>query len=57
MEYTIGGDVFMEKREGHIIAGEAGGTAAGKGARTYKVSLPSVWLREMGLTGEDRRLL
>ena len=47
----------MEKREGHIIAGEAGGTAAGKGARTYKVSLPSVWLREMGLTGEDRRLL
>ena len=45
----------MEKREGHIIAGKAGGTA-GKNAMTYKVSLPSAWLQEMELTGEDRRI-
>ena len=45
----------MEKREGHIIASKAGGTA-GKGAKTYKVSLPSAWLHEMELTGGDRRI-
>ena len=45
----------MEKRKGHIIAGRAGGTA-GKNAMTYKVSLPSAWVREMGLSGEERQV-
>lgn len=45
----------MEIRQGKLIVGAAGGTAAG-GAKTYKVSLPSVWLREIGLGGEQRQL-
>ena len=45
----------MEKRGGRIIAGRAGGTA-GKNAMTYKVSLPSAWVREMGLSGEGRQI-
>ena len=55
MIYTIAGDDTMEKREGHIIVGKAGGTA-GKDAKTYKVSLPSAWLHGMELTGGDRRI-
>ena len=45
----------MEKRGGRIITGRAGGTA-GKNAMTYKVSLPSAWVREMGLSGEERQI-
>lgn len=43
----------MEKRKAKIIVGAAGGTAH-KGSKTYKVSLPSAWINELGL-GEDRR--
>lgn len=39
----------MEKRIAKIIVGSAGGTA-GKGAKTYKVSLPTKWVSEMNLT-------
>ena len=39
----------MEKRIAKIIVGSAGGTA-GKGAKTYKVSLPTKWVLEMNLT-------
>lgn len=38
----------MERRTVNIISGRAGGTA-GKGAMTYKISLPSVWIKELGL--------
>ena len=38
----------MEKRIAKIIVGSAGGTA-GKGAKTYKVSLPTKWVSEMNL--------
>ena len=38
----------MEKRIANIIVGSAGGTA-GKGAKTYKVSLPTKWVSEMNL--------
>lgn len=38
----------MEKRIVNIISGSAGGTAA-KGSVTYKISLPSTWVKEIGL--------
>ena len=43
----------MEHRTGKIIVSSAGGTAA-TGSKTYKVSIPSLWIKEMGL-GENKR--
>ena len=43
----------MEARKSRIIVGKAGGTA-GRNAKTYKLSLPSAWLRELGI-GESAR--
>lgn len=37
----------MERRKAKLIVGAAGGTAA-KGAKTYKIALPSAWVRAMG---------
>ena len=45
----------MEKRLGNIIIQAPGGTAA-TGSRTYKVSLPSAWIKELGITTEDRQV-
>ena len=45
----------MEIRNGKIIVGAAGGTAS-KNAKTYKVSLPSAWLSEMGIGEDDREV-
>ena len=44
----------MEKRLGKIIASHAGGNAS-KGAMTYKVSLPTSWIRQMGIE-ETRKI-
>ena len=43
----------MEKRKAKIIVGAAGGTAH-KGSKTYKVSLPSAWINELGLNEDNR---
>jgi hypothetical protein len=43
----------MEIRKSNLIVGLAGGTA-GRGAKTYKLALPSTWIRKMGI-GEDAR--
>lgn len=40
--------MVMERRIAKIIVGKAGGTA-GKDSKTYKVSLPSKWVAELGL--------
>lgn len=45
----------MEQRVGNVIIQAPGGTAA-KGSSTYKVSLPSAWVKEMGITGDDRQI-
>ena len=45
----------MEKRTAKIIIGAAGGTAA-KGSKTYKVSIPSTWMREMGIDEAQREV-
>ncbi len=45
----------MEKRIGNIIIQTPGGTAA-KGSSTYKVSLPSSWIKELGIAAEKRQV-
>lgn len=44
---------MAEKRDGNMIVGIAGGTA-GKDSKTYKVSIPSKWANELGITKENR---
>lgn len=43
----------MEVRNGKLIISNAGGTASGK-AKTYKVSLPSVWINSLELNEYNR---
>lgn len=45
----------MEKRIGNVIIQTPGGTAS-KNSSTYKVSLPSAWIKEMGITDSDRQV-
>lgn len=45
----------MEQRIAWISIGSAGGTAA-KGAKTYKITLPTSWMNRMGI-GEAQREL
>ena len=45
----------MEKRKANIIIGKAGGSAAGENRSTYKVSLPTKWIKEMGLGTEQSK--
>ena len=45
----------MEQRLGNIIIHPSGGTA-GQNANTYKLTLPSAWVKELGITPEDRRV-
>ena len=43
----------MEQRDANLIIGISGGTA-GKGAKTYKISLPSSWIKQLALTEDNR---
>lgn len=45
----------MEQRQGKIIIHASGGTA-GKGSNTYKLTLPSAWMKEMGIDEFDREV-
>lgn len=45
----------MEKRIAKIIIGAAGGTAA-NGSKTYKVSIPSVWMKELSIDENHREV-
>lgn len=45
----------MERRLGKIIIHASGGTAA-KGANTYKLTLPSVWVKDMGINESGREV-
>ena len=47
--------IYVDKRIGNIIIQTPGGTAA-KGSSTYKVSLPSSWIKELGIDAEDRQV-
>lgn len=45
----------MEKRIVNVIIQAPGGTAA-KNSSTYKLSLPSSWVKEMGISEDDRQV-
>lgn len=45
----------MERRQGKVIIHASGGTAA-KGANTYKLTLPSAWMKEMNISELDREV-
>ena len=45
----------MEKRKANIIIGKSGGNAGGKNPVTYKVSLPTKWVKEMELGTEQSK--
>lgn len=45
----------METRTANLIIGTSGGTAGGN-AINYKLALPSTWIKEMGLTPEQRQV-
>ena len=45
----------MERRLGKIIIHASGGTAA-KGANTYKLTLPSAWVKEMSINESEREV-
>lgn len=44
---------MMEERKVRLIINKPGGTA-GKNSLTYKISLPSKWITQMGFSLEDR---
>ena len=46
----------METRLGKVTASKAGGTA-GSGSKTYKISLPSAWVKAMGLAENGGRVI
>lgn len=48
--------IEMEQRKGKIIVGTAGGTASEK-SKTYKISLPTAWVKEMDMDGKEVDLL
>lgn len=43
----------MERRQGKVIIHASGGTAS-KGSSTYKVTLPSAWMKELGVNEQNR---
>lgn len=45
----------MEHRTGKVIVSTAGGRAA-LGSKTYKVSIPSLWIKEMGIDENKRNV-
>lgn len=45
----------MEHRTGKIMVSLAGGTAV-RGSKTYKLSIPSLWIKEMGLDENHRNI-
>ena len=46
----------MERRLAKVNISAAGGTAA-KGAKTYKVTLPTTWMDALGISAENRELI
>lgn len=45
----------MQSRKGKLLVNKSGGTA-GKGGVTFRATLPSKWIREMGLDETHRQL-
>lgn len=45
----------MEVREGKVIFNKSGGTS-GQGGYTTRVTLPILWIKQMGISQEDREV-
>ena len=45
----------MEERKARVLFNKSGGTA-GKGGITNRVTLPTKWIKEMGLTEDNREV-
>lgn len=45
----------MESRKGKLLVNKSGGTAS-RGGVTFRATLPSKWIREMGLDENNREL-
>lgn len=45
----------MEERKAKILFNKSGGTA-GKGGITNRITLPTKWIKEMGLTEDNREV-
>lgn len=43
----------MIERDARIQINKPGGTA-GKGSKTYRITLPNTWIQQIGITEEDR---
>lgn len=43
----------METRICNVQSGKPGGNAS-KGARNYRISIPSMWAQQMGIAPEDK---
>lgn len=46
----------MQKKTVKVIFNRSGGTA-GSGGITNRVTIPTTWVREMGITEEDREVI
>lgn len=46
----------IQARKANILINKAGGTAGPEG-KTYRVALPAVWVKQLGITEEDREVL
>ncbi len=46
----------IQERKANILINKAGGTAGPEG-KTYRVALPAVWVKQLGITEEDREVL
>lgn len=47
---------FMEQRKNKIIVNKAGGTAS-KGSESFRISVPTVWVKALGLSKENRDII
>ena len=45
----------MEERKAHIQINKAGGTA-GETSKNYRISLPSLWMKKMGIDEENKEV-
>lgn len=45
----------MEEKRARVIFNKSGGTA-GKGGITNRITIPTTWVKEMGITEEQREV-
>lgn len=46
----------MEERKAKVIFNKSGGTATGKKAITNRITIPTSWINEMGISLDERNV-